>query len=304
MSEPSELTKFKQNILSKSKVTQGVYVSNYKKLRELLQDEDIASCSQKRVIDVVQDIDNRNSQQALINVAFLIRRYEEMGINELDAYRKKNEVLIREKKFETNEALAEKLPAYDTLVDYVDSLLKAKKYIQYIINYLLLYYQVRNADLIFDFVVLKKDTKDKSKNYLWLNARMKRVHYIRNVYKTAKIIKSNGKDAGYGQKAINITDPVFVGVMKLLAAEQKKENKPIVFFPITDNIGYYIKKMTYENLGETLIFKAVVNHFRDNVNMLKQIEFNRGATIKVILDSYDVESEPINEGGAPHAQLR
>ena len=218
-----------------------------------------------------------------------------MGIMELDAYRKKNEILIRERKFETNEALAEKLPAYDTLVDYVDSLLKAKKYIEYIINYLLLYYQVRNADLIFDFVVLKKDTKDKNKNYLWLNARMKRVHYIRNVYKTAKIIKSNGKDGGYGQKAITITDPVFLGVMKLLAAEQKKENKPIVFFPVTDNIGYYIKKMTFEGLGETLIFKAVVNHFRENVNMLKQIEFNRGATIKVILDSYDVESEPINK---------
>lgn len=296
----AELDKFKKNILSKSKVTQGVYISNYKKLRDLLQDEDIASCSQKRVIDVVKDVDNRNSQQALINVAFLIRKHEEMGIMELDAYRKKNEVLIREKKFETNDTLVEKLPTYDTLVDYVDSLLKAKKYIQYIINYLLLYYQVRNADLIFDFVVLKKDTKDKNKNYLWLNTRMKRVHYIRNVYKTARIVKSATKEnpkeeiGGYGQKAINITDPVFLGVMKLLAAEQKKENKPIVFFPITDNIAYYIKKMTYENLGETLIFKAVVNHFRENVNMLKQIEFNRGTTLKVILDSYDVESEPIN----------
>jgi hypothetical protein len=295
MSETSELDKFKKNILSKSKVTQGVYISNYKKLRELLQDEDIASCSQKRVIDVVKDVDNRNSQQALINVAFLIRRYEEMGIMELDAYRKKNEILIRERKFETNEALAEKLPAYDTLVDYVDSLLKAKKYIEYIINYLLLYYQVRNADLIFDFVVLKKDTKDKNKNYLWLNSRMKRVHYIRNVYKTAKIIKSNGKDGGYGQKAITITDPVFLGVMKLLAAEQKKENKPIVFFPVTDNIGYYIKKMTFEGLGETLIFKAVVNHFRENVNMLKQIGYNRGTTLDVVLNSYDVENEPINK---------
>jgi len=292
-SETSELDKFKKNILSKSKVTQGVYVSNYKKLRELLQDEDIASCSQKRVIDVVKDVVNRNSQQALINVAFLIRRHEEMGIMELDAYRKKNEILIKEKKVETNDTLVEKLPTYDTLVDYVDDLLKAKKYIQYIINYLLLYYQVRNADLIFDFVVLKKDTKDDSKNYLWLNSKMKRVHYIRNVYKTAKIITSNGKDIGHGQKAINITDPVFVGVMKLLAAEQKKENKPIVFFPITDNIAYYVKKMTYENLGETLIFKVVVNHFRENVNMLNQIGFNRGTTLKVVLDSYDIENEPI-----------
>jgi hypothetical protein len=296
----AELDKFRENILTKSKVTQGVYISNYKKLRDLLDDVDIVSVSQKRVIEVVQEVDNRNSQQALINVAFLIRRREEMGIMELDAYRKKNEVLIREKKFETNETLAEKLPAYDTLVDFTNSLLKAKKYIQYIINYLLLYYQVRNADLIFDFVLLKKDTKDKTKNYLWLNSKMKRVHYIRNVYKTAKIIKPATKEnpneeiGGYGQKAINITDPIFVGVMKLLAIEQKKEKKPIVFFPTTDNIAYYIKKMTFEGLGETLIFKAVVNHFRENVNMLNQIEFNRGTKLKTILENYDIKNEPIN----------
>jgi len=291
----AELDKFKKNILSKSKVTQGVYVSNYKKLRELLDDVDIASVSQKSVIEVVEQINNRNSQQSLINVAFLIRRYEEMGIMELETYRKKNELLIREKKFETNATLSNTLPSYKSLVDYIDCLLEAKKYIQYIINYLLLHYQVRNADLIFDFVLFKKDTKDETKNYLWLSARTKTVHYIRNVYKTAKIIKSDGKDGGYGQKIIKISDPVFLGVMKLLAAEQKKENKPIVFFPVTDNISYWIKKMTYEGLGETLYFKIVVNHFRENVNMLKQIGYNRGTNLETILQSYDIESEPLKE---------
>jgi len=291
----AELDKFKKNILSKSKVTQGVYVSNYKKLRELLDDVDIASVSQKSVIEVVEQINNRNSQQSLINVAFLIRRYEEMGIMELETYRKKNELLIREKKFETNATLSNTLPSYKSLVDYIDGLLEAKKYIQYIINYLLLHYQVRNADLIFDFVLFKKDTKDETKNYLWLSARTKTVHYIRNVYKTAKIIKSDGKDGGYGQKIIKISDPVFLGVMKLLAAEQKKENKPIVFFPVTDNISYWIKKMTYEGLGETLYFKIVVNHFRENVNMLKQIGYNRGTNLETILQSYDIESEPLKE---------
>jgi hypothetical protein len=87
---------------------------------------------------------------------------------------------------------------------------------------------------------------------------------------------------------------VFVGVIKILATLQKKENKPIVFFPPTDNIAYWIKKMTYQGLGETLYFKVVVNHYRENVNMLKQIEFNRGTNLKTILNNYDVESKPIN----------
>ena len=82
--------------------------------------------------------------------------------------------------------------------------------------------------------------------------------------------------------------------MKILVNQQKKENKPLMFIPSSENIGYHIKKMTYNNLGETLIFKIVVNHFRSDPNMLKQISDNRGTDINTILESYDIESEPIN----------
>lgn len=288
-----EFEKFKATFATKSKTTQGIYNSNYKKLRELLQDQDIASVSQAHVIDVVQELDNRNSQQALINIAYLIRKNEEMGILELEAFRKKNELLIRQKKYKTNASIADTLPSYDTLVDFVNDLLEAKKYIQYIINYLLLYYQVRNADLDLNFVLYKKDTKDKTKNYLWYSARTKTAHFIRNVYKTAKIVKSNGTVAGYGQKVSKITDPKFINVMKILEQQFKTDKEPIVFIPNAASLAYHIKKLTYKGLGETLYFKIVVNHFRENVDMLKQISFNRGTDIKTILQFYDVEAEPI-----------
>ena len=289
----TELEKFRKTFATKSKVTQGIYNSNYKKLRELLQDEDIANVSQAHVINVVKELDNRNSQQALINIAYLIRKNEEMGILELEAFRTKNELLIRDKKYKTNASIAETLPSYDTLVGFVNDLLEAKKYIQYILNYLLLYYQVRNADLDLHFVLYKKDTKDKTKNYLWYSARTKTVHFIRNVYKTAKIVKSNGEIAGYGQKVSKIVDPVFIGVMKILEHQFKSDNEPIVFIPNAASLAYHIKKLTYKGLGETLYFKIVVNHYRNNVDMLKQISFNRGTDIKTILQFYDVESEPI-----------
>jgi hypothetical protein len=286
----AEFKKFEASFANKSKTTQGVYISSYKKLRDLLDDVDIASVSQKKVIEVVEQLDNRNSQQALINIAYLIRKKDELGILELEEFRKKNEILIRDKKFKTNASLSTTLPSYTALVDFTNNLLETKKYIQYILNYLLLYYQVRNADLDLHFVLYKKDTKDKTKNYLWFSGRTKTVHFIRNVYKTAKIVKSTGEIAGYGQKVIKITDPVFIGVMKILA--QQKE--PIVFIPNSASLPYWIKKMTYEGLGETLYFKIVVNHFRDDVNMLKQISYNRGTDINTILQSYDVKSEPIN----------
>ena len=293
MTDSKEFDDFRASYSNKSKVTQGVYDSMYRRLRALLQDEDIASVSQRRVIEVAESVDNRNTQQALINIAYLIRKKEGMAIMELETFRKKNQKLLEEKLFEANDNLIKKLPSYDTLVDYINDLLKAKKYIQYVINYLLVYYQVRNADLVFDFVLLKKDTKDDTKNYMWYNARMKRVHYIRNVYKTAKIVKPDGTTTGYGQKINIIDDPVFVKVLRILAKEQRKADKPTVFIPNSDN--YHIKKVTYEGLGEGNIFKIVVNKFRTDPNMLKQISNNRGTDINTILQSYDIESEPIKK---------
>jgi hypothetical protein len=290
----TELEKFRATFSNKSKVTQGVYNSNYKKLRDLLGD-DIVNVSQKKVIELLEEnISNRNSQSALLNVAYLIRKNNDMAIQELENFRKKNQTIIKDKIYETNTKLVDSLPSYATLVDYLDGLLKNEKYVQYVINYLLLYCQVRNADLLFDFVLFKRDTKNTNKNYLWFNSKSKTVHYIRNVYKTAKIVKPDGTTTGYGQKVIKITDPNFIKVMKILVNYQKKENKPIVFIPNIDNIGYQIKKMTYEGLGETLIFKIIVNHFRTDANMLKQISYNRGTDINTILESYDIESEEIN----------
>lgn len=287
-----ELEKFRASFANKSQITKNVYNSMYKKLRELLQDEDIASVSQRRVIDVIEHIDNRNSQQSLLNIAYVIRKNEGLAIQELETFRKKNQALLKTKVYESNSKLIDSLPSYVSLVSFVNGLLEDKKYIQYVINYLLLYCQVRNADLVFDFVMFKKDTKDTTKNYLWYSTRTKTVHYIRNVYKTAKITMANGELSGYGQKHIKITDPQFVNVIKLLAKEQK--NEPILFIPNPETVAYHVKKMSYKNLGETLYFKIVVNHFRNDPNMLKQISYNRGTAIKTILESYDIESEPIN----------
>lgn len=291
----SELEQFRATFSNKSKVTQTVYNSNYKKLRDLLGD-DVVNVSQKKVIELLEEnINNRNSQSALLNIAYLIRKNNDMAIQELESFRKKNQTIIKDKIYETNTKLVDSLPSYATLVDYTDDLLKNEKYVQYVINYLLLYCQVRNADLVFDFVLLKRDTKDKTKNYLWFSSKSKTVHYIRNVYKTAKIVKPDGTTTGYGQKIIKITDPKFIKVMKILVNFQKKENKPIVFIPNTDNNAYQIKKMTYQGLGETFIFKIIVNHFRSDPNMLKQISYNRGTDINTILESYDIESEEIEK---------
>ena len=87
----TELEKFRQTFANKSKVTNNVYNSNYKKLREMLGDVDIASVSQQKVIELAETLNNRNSQQSLINIAYLIRKNEGMAIQELETFRKKNQ---------------------------------------------------------------------------------------------------------------------------------------------------------------------------------------------------------------------
>ena len=289
----TELEEFRKTFANKSKVTNNVYNSNYKKLREMLGDVDIASVSQQKVIELAETLNNRNSQQSLINIAYLIRKNSGLAIQELETFRKKNQSVIKDKVYESNTSLIDSLPSYNTIVDFTNDLLKNEKYVHYVINYLLINCQVRNADLIFDFVLFKRDTKDTSKNYLWYSSKSKTAHYIRNVYKTAKIVKPDGTTTGYGQKVIKITDPNFIKVMKIFVNYQKKEQKPVVFFPSVENIGYYVKKMTYEGLGETAYFKIVVNYFRNDPNMLKQISYNRGTDINTILESYDIESQAI-----------
>ena len=67
----TELEKFRETFSNKSQITKNVYNSNYKKLREMLGNEDIMNVSQKKIIETAETIDNRNSQQSLINIAYL-----------------------------------------------------------------------------------------------------------------------------------------------------------------------------------------------------------------------------------------
>jgi hypothetical protein len=60
-------------------------------------------------------------------------------------------------------------------------------------------------------------------------------------------------------------------------------------------VAYFVQMSTYQELGETMYFKIVINKFRTDPNMLKQISWNRGTDIKTIYESYDIETEPIED---------
>ena len=264
----SELEYFKGTISDKSANTIKAYTTQYNKLYKLLG-KDIGDTSQKKLMDTIKDIDNANSRQALLNIGILIRTAKSLDIKDLLKYRDSLKVDIKTAQRENNQVLQETLPTYDELEEYTESL-KGKNDLHFIINYLLMNYNVRNEDLHFKLITRKKEAKDKSFNYLWLSPR--KVEYIRNVYKTAD---------NYGQKLYIIDDKPFMSAVRRLIKDNWES-------PTMEQMPYIIKKATLMGIGEAKYNKIIVNHFRNDIDKLKRISERRGTSITTLLDSYDI----------------
>ena len=78
--------------------------------------------------------------------------------------------------------------------------------------------------------------------------------------------------------------------MKRILAHQRYNEAKGVFIPTLSQVGYYIKKATYNEIGEGAYMKIVVNKFRDNLDKIKEISENRGTDINTILTNYDIEN--------------
>ena len=272
----TELEAFMANIKDKSVNTQRAYKTQYTKLFNLLG-KPIGDTSEAKILEAISTLDNTNQKQASINIGIHIRRMNDLSVLKLEAKREANKKVLRENVKDTNRKLQETLPSYETLIEYMNALYDAENWIDYIINYLLLNYQTRNADLLFSIVKRLKDTGDDEKNYIWLSR--DKATFIRNVYKTAD---------SYGRKINVITDPKFLTAIKRVLSCQTKGEKCGVFIPTISQVGYYIQKATYKGIGEGAYFKVVVAHFRDDLIKIQEISDNRGTNIVTILSNYDI----------------
>ena len=273
----SELERLLKSVEGKSENTIKAYKLQYKKLSNLL-DKDVGEASQDKILDVVKQHENNNGKQALLNIAILVRRLDGKSVAELEKMREKLKGAIKTDIQKKNVNLSSSLPSYQDIVDYTESLYDKSDWTNYIINYLLLNYNVRNKDLLFDIVRRKKYTKeDKTKNYIWLSDTF--VEYIRNDYKTAAI---------YGQNVIRIKDKKFITAIRRVFACQRHDEDCGVFIPNENQLGYYLKKATLGGIGEAAYNKIIINHFRNDIDKLKQISKSRGTSISTLLEFYDI----------------
>ena len=274
----AELQEFIKSVSDKSVNTQKAYKTQYNKLHKLLG-KDVNETSEKKLMEIILEQPNNNGKQALINISILVRRIYGLKTEKLENLREKLKGDLKEDVKEKNAVLKDTLPSYEDLVEFTDHLWSKMEWRDYIINYLLLHYQVRNQDLVFDIVNKKKQTKDTDKNFMWLSP--KKVVYTRNVYKTAK---------SYGKKTDIITDPKFIVAVKRVYACSSRDEECGVFIPTLSQAGYYIKKATYKQLGEGNYVKIIINHFRKDFSMLKTISENRGSSLTTLAENYDIRN--------------
>jgi hypothetical protein len=276
------------SIKEKSDATKKQYRIQYNKLFKLTE-KPIGETSEKKIIEILDNIDNKNNSQALLNIAFLIRKGEGLSVAQLEKRRKTDKNKLIDSVKEKNVELKENLPSYSDIVEYMNYLYDKSEWTDFIINYLLINLQVRNQDLDFTIVSRKKDATDNNKNYMWLQNTKGKATFIRNVYKTASINAPDGTNHGYGQKINNITDKKFIVALRRVLGCQKSGLDCGTFIPTKSAIAFHIAKATYKQIGEGKYFKIIVNHFRNNIDKLKEISENRGSDLRTILTSYDID---------------
>ena len=273
--EYTEFTDYLEEEGRLSYATKKSYRTSYRKLRGLLG-KDVADTAQDTTAKaIMKSTDNINSCQALINIAIIVReKLKKMPIDELVEQRTTNKADVNEHLKQAN--LYTELPSLEELDAFIETLWKKGMYRDYICNYLIRYYYVRNQDLGFDICETKKETlEDQTKNWLWLDRKNQRVNYIRNNYKTFKT---------YGQKVTKITNERFLVAVK-------KCHRQLYCFPLTDDpekIGYYIQKMTLNQLGEGRILKIIIERYRDDISKLKEISQSRGTNLETLITSYNI----------------
>ena len=275
----AEFKNFMDTLDGKSDHTKRAYKTQYTKLRNLLE-HDVADVSQKKAIDIISEQSNPNQQQALINIAVLVRRMNKLPTKDLEAKREANKKEVVKQVKQVNETLV--LPTLNDLEEYLEYLYANNQWTDYIINYLLLEYQVRNKDVNFTITTRKKDMTDKNKNYIWLDVRQKKAVYVRRDYKTEKT---------YGEKRHTISDKEFIVALKRVLACQKHNEECGVFIPNENQVGYYIQKATYKGIGEGAYLKIVINAYKNagNIQKLKEISDNRGTDLNTLLSNYNVD---------------
>lgn len=227
------------------------------------------------VVEYIGSLDKSNNTKMML-IAILINLMNFSGYSTVDIKKIQNN-LFETKKKETVTRKNEKekvLPSKKAIESFMKKQLKEENYRSYIINYLLLNFNVRNMDLDVEIIFKKKDMND-TDNFLLVRATD--VIYIRNNYKTFK---------NYGKKIFKIRSRPFTR-----ACQRYVENGETTLFKTNSNLTYEVSKYTYEGLSESDYLKIVIDSidFNKDFRKLDMISERRGTSTSVLISEYSIK---------------
>lgn len=275
-----ELENYVNSMEGKAKNTIRTYVSNYNKIYKHFN-KDISDIPNEDLIQYISEQESSNTKNGFITVAIQVKRMNEKNIVDLTDYRDSLKVHLVSEIKKKNAALQEILPSYADLVEYTERLFDTGDNIGYVINFLLLNYNVRNLDLDFKILTKLNEATDEQTNYMVIMPN--KVMYIRNRYKTKET---------YGSKTHKITDEQFTLAIKKIYQMMKKADSDEYINPIIPNpgtISYRVQSATYKAIGEGAYAKICINHFRDDIEALQRISENRGTSLTTLLTDYNIQ---------------
>ncbi len=279
--------------------TATTYANNYKRLREALGITDKRKPVKTLGLDKIEPIllDDEFNANARAGMLTVVKKLfsSDKDKERVDDIDKKIRDHKRQHQVKKNGELTDSLPSYKELIN---GLKKIKDPRKYIINWLFIYANTRNADVSLidlhrgnDSRRVDLDELDKERNHLVLQDG--HAMLIRNVYKTAK---------SYGTKKNRITSRAFIDKAREYLGDDM--DKPLLTTKTGGGVppssfGAYLKKHRLMGLTESNIMKIVMKHVADkgSYNMLRKVSQNRGTSISTLLAEYDVTNitEPSTE---------
>lgn len=300
MADNQELTQFLIARASLNERTKVNYKNSYIRIMTLTNNKEVISLTEDKLIKLIQNAVNLTDpkklnqplpvsvKQTLLNVIIVIREVYDKPIDELKAFRDMSKTDLMEEIMEKNDILKETLPTAKELESYTEELFTKKQYVKYVINYLLITYNVRNMDLN---LLITRNGKLNKENENFIVIRANTLLYIRYNFKTADkyICRTNEIKSVKMREAVSF----------ILGEE---ETKPLLTKLNGDrltnvNLNLYISRATYKQLGQTKYFKIMLQ--KSNANT-EQMSVNRGSNLKTILEYYDIDFK--NEEGNQEKQ--
>ena len=267
--EIDQLLNSKEGITLNTQKTYRLYWNRFIRTGEI---ENVHEAGQEKLIKMIREMsDNANTRRSYVSFCIVVKKHFLKPFDELVRERTRLVLNVQEHTKERNNET--QFPTYEEMNKMLEWFYKESKWTDYALLYLMMQFNVRNLDL--DILLTKsKDGWEKNKNYLLI--KQQHVVYRRANYKT---VETYGIQNHFhkNRKLVNALNAIY-----------KEDNQPLLSTDgrtKTSNIGRFIKDHT-SGWGETVVFKAMVNHFRNDPKKLEEMGKLRGSDMSNVLSYY------------------